>query len=109
MKRLFGLALVVTASGSVVSATDLNLRAVSGGSNSIVVAPGAEVSYEILGLLSSNTDNQGLALFGFDVGFSGGALGALSCPSGVASFVIPEGINNPDGCGGTLGVTGLEG
>ena len=89
MKRLFGLALVVAAGGSVVSATDLNLRAVSGGSNSIVVAPGAEVSYEILGLLSSDTDNQGLALFGYDVGFSGGPIDALSFTPTVASFVIP--------------------
>ena len=109
MKRLFGLALVVAAGGSVVSATDLNLRAVSGGSNSIVVAPGAEVSYEILGLLSSDTDNQGLALFGYDVGFSGGPIDALSCTPTVASFVIPEGINNPAGCGGTLNVPAKEG
>lgn len=112
MRKLLGLAIAAALSGSTALATDLNVRVVSDtGQDMVTVLPGATVNYEVLGVLSSNTDNEGLALFGFDLVFDGGALAQTSTPGSgpIASFVIPEGITNPAGFGGTADVPGREG
>ncbi len=112
MRKLLGLAIAAALSGSTALATDLNVWVVSDtGFDMVTVPPGATVNYEVRGVLSSDTDNEGLALFGFDLVFDGGALGQAVTPSSgpIASFVIPEGITNPAGFGGTANVPGREG
>ena len=106
--RVLGLVMAMTASAAL--AADLNVAAESGGSNSVEVAPGAEVEYQVLGVLS-DTVNEGLALFGLDLVFTGGDLGQADSPAAgtMFSFVIPEGITNPAGYGGTTNVAGREG
>lgn len=112
MRKLLGLAIAAALSGSTALATDLNVRVVSDtGLDLVTVPPGATVNYEVLGVLSSDTDNEGLGLFGFDIVFDGGDLGQAHTPASgpIASFVIPEGITNPAGFGGTANVPGREG
>ncbi|MCH7886205.1 MAG: hypothetical protein IIC01_13280 [Planctomycetes bacterium] len=88
----------------------LHVSVESGGSNSITVARGAEVRYEVVGLLSDDA-NEGLALVGFDLVFDGGDLipadepfgePALGCESPMINFTKPWGITNPAGYGGTV-------
>lgn len=91
-------------------ASTLNISVKSGGSNTVFVAPGAVVNFTVEGVLSDNL-NEGLALVGFDLHFTGGALpanavvtptGSVSCANPMPAFVKPEGITNPAGYGGTL-------
>ena len=105
MKKLSILCLAIAAP---VWASDLNVSVESGGLNEITVAPGAIVNYEVHGLLSDN-NSEGLGLVGFSLNFIGGDLAQANSPTGVAScqnqmrnFVIPEGITNPAGYGGTV-------
>ena len=88
----------------------LHVSVESGGSNSITVARGAEVRYEVVGLLSDDA-NEGLALVGFDLVFDGGDLipadepfgePTLGCESPMITFTKPWGITNPAGYGGTV-------
>ena len=112
MRKLLGLAIAAALTGSTALATDLNVRVVSDtGLDMVTVPPGETVNYEVRGVLSSDTDNEGLGLFGFDLVFDGGALAQTSTPSSgpIASFVIPDGITNPAGFGGTATVPGREG
>lgn len=122
MKKTFGIVAASILCGSVASAADLNLSVTSpgsapcGGANCVTVAPGSTVNYEIVGQLSSDADNDGLALFGLNLTFDGGDLAAADIPVGPSSagnpmpaFVRLEGITNPDspcppacGFGGTL-------
>lgn len=84
-------------------ATNLNLRLESGGSTFITVAPGAVVNWAAIGTLSDNA-NQGLALFCFDLAWSGGPLSPAATPvtNPAMNFARPAGINNPAGFGGTV-------
>ena len=112
MRKLLGLAIAAALSGSTALAADLSVRVVSdAGLDMVTVSPGATVNYEVLGVLSSDTDNEGLALFGFDLVFDGGDLAQTDTPTSgpIASFVIPDGITNPAGFGGTANVPGREG
>jgi CxxC motif-containing protein (DUF1111 family) len=87
---------------SVAHATDLNLDIQAGGSNTISVGPGQVVSYTVSGVLSDGA-SQGLAMFSFDLEFSGGALPPAQTPTTdpIARFVTPMGFSNPSGFGGT--------
>ncbi|MBL8768003.1 MAG: hypothetical protein JNL94_11585 [Planctomycetes bacterium] len=102
MKRL-SLVSIALLAGSVAQATDLNLTARSGGTSTIVVAPGATVNYEVVADLSDNA-NEGLAYFRFDANFSGGPLTKAAEPntSPMLNFVAPAGFSNPAGLGGTV-------
>ena len=110
--------LAVSLSGSAAAATtSLNVSVESDGSNLITVAPGAEVSYEVVGVLSDDA-NEGLALVGFNLVFDGGDLPHADIPVGgptygcdnpMTNFTLPWGITNPDspcppacGFGGTI-------
>lgn len=102
---LFAAALLATP----VWASNLNVRVTSGGTaGTVTVAPSASVPYEVRGVLSDSA-SQGLALVGFDLDFTGGDLaqastpaGAISCSNPMPNFVIPQGITNPAGFGGTV-------
>lgn len=91
------------------NASDLNVQVLSDTDmSSISVAPGATVNYKVVGVLNDET-NEGLALVGFDLDFDGGDLaqaneptGELSCGNPMVNFVIPEGLTNPAGYGGTI-------
>jgi hypothetical protein len=81
-----------------------------GGGSAVVVAPGAELRYEVTGLLDNNT-SQGLALVGFTLTFDGGDLPQADEPTGeptpgcdnpLINFTRPWGITNPAGYGGTI-------
>lgn len=112
MRKLLGLAMAAALSSSTALAADLSVRVVSDtGLDTVTVSPGVTVNYEVLGVLSSNTDNEGLALFGFDLVFDGGALAQADTPTEAPmnNFVIPLGITNPAGFGGTTDVPGREG
>ena len=96
--------------GSVSAVTSLNVSVQSGGLNDVTVTPGAQVRYEVVGVLSDNA-SQGLALIGFDLVFDGGDLGQADTPFGeptpgcdgpMANFAMPWGITNPAGYGGTV-------
>jgi hypothetical protein len=82
-------------------ATDLNLRVESRGQATVTVPPGAVVPYAVVGELSDAL-NDGLALFSFDLDFSGGPLSPALAPVSVpmTRFAAPAGINNPQGFGG---------
>ncbi len=94
---------VATAAGAPASAQttlDLEARAASGGI--VYVLPGATVGYEIVGTLGGDT-SEGLAMFAFDLTFSGGDLTQVAAPAAgpIQQFVSPLGFNNPEGYGGT--------
>ena len=98
--RFLGLALIATPAAL---ATDLNIAVTSGGSGSLVAAPGAQVPYTVtLELGDASTD--GLAGFAFDLVFDGGDLGAATAPANgpTLAFRSPTGFSNPAGFGGTL-------
>ncbi len=104
MRNVLILALAVAFAGTAAKATDISFSVRSGGSNEVTVTPSAEVTYEVFGVLSSDTDNEGLALVGLDLEFSGGALEQADEPTEdpMANFVMDEGITNPAGYGGTV-------
>ncbi len=111
MKKALGLVMAVAMTASAALATDLNVAVQTDtGLDTINVAAGVTVNYQVVGVLS-DTANEGLALFGFDLVFDGGTLTQAEAPlSGpIANFVIPEGITNPAGFGGTDDVPGREG
>jgi hypothetical protein len=110
--RLAAASLILAASASVNSVASaqvtLDLSAVSNaagtaGDTTIYVLPGDSVDYAVSGLLGGDV-NQGLAMFAFDLSFSGGALAQASAPASgaLAQFVSPLGLNNPAGFGGTV-------
>lgn len=73
------------------------------GQSIVYVLPGASVDFEIVGELGGDA-SEGLAMFAFDLSFSGGALTPVVPPAAgpVQEFVAPRGVNNPEGYGGTL-------
>lgn len=98
-------ALLMPSAGAQVT---MNLAAVSAdaataGDSTVFVMAGDTVNYSVTGLLGGEA-NQGLAMFAFDLEFSGGALTQASAPAGGAldQFVTPLGVNNPEGFGGTV-------
>jgi hypothetical protein len=95
-------AMIVAVSASPAFATNLNLRLQSGTSSFITVAPGAPVSWTLVGELSDDA-NEGLALFSVDLSWSGGPLAPAAAPtaSPMLNFARPAGVNNPAGFGGT--------
>ncbi len=112
MKRVLTASLAVAMMASFASATDLNVsvKATSNDTNTITVAPGDLVEFYITGDLSDDL-NEGLALAGYNLHFTGGALaadtvavpaGAADCLNPMPNFDKPDGITNPDGFGGTL-------
>ena len=109
MRRLVGWVVGVCCASSAAMATDISISVESmDGSHEITVAPGAVVQYRVMGILSDN-DNEGLALVGFDLEFSGGDLSQADTPAStvtgenpMAAFVRPGGITNPAGFGGTI-------
>jgi hypothetical protein len=113
MKKLVVWTLAMGLTASVATAeTTLNVRVVSGGSSAITVTPGEVVDYQVLGQLKDGAgNNEGLALFGFDLTYDCGSLAQASAPATpeMAQFVVPDGINNPQGFGGTTDVPGKEG
>ena len=102
MKRFLAVATAFAFAGTAMAA-DLNVRVVVGDSSTTDAAPGATVNYAVLGTLS-DTSNEGLALFGFDLLYDGGDLDPAEPGSAdiTDSFVSPYGINNPAGFGGTI-------
>jgi subtilisin-like proprotein convertase family protein len=84
------------------SAADLNLSVRSDNASTITAGPGAEVAYVVYGVLT-DTANEGLALFMFDLEFDGGPLLPALSPtdSPLDHFATDKGINNPAGFGGT--------
>lgn len=100
--------LVCCAGAAMATDLTLTLNVTSGPT----VAPGGTVDFEIVGLLSSDVDNEGLALFGVDLSASGPATinlstdATVSAPVEMANFVSPDGLNNPTACGGCFGFGG---
>jgi len=84
-------------------ASSLEVSVKSDDSNYIVVPPGAEVTYCVDGVLS-DIDNRGLALFFFDLEFSGGQLTPAFTPldAPMSYFAQDLGFSNPQGYGGTV-------
>ena len=103
MKRMLVFALAVALCGSVATATDINLTVKSGGESTVNVGPGATVDYTVIGELT-DTANEGLALVGFDLEFTGGDLAQADTPTTAPmnNFVRNLGITNPAGYGGTV-------
>jgi len=80
------------------------------------VTPGATIDYEVIGTLNPATGHLGLALFGFNLVYSGGDLQQgnspagwsantppdLTCGTAIANFKKPWGITNPAGLEGTI-------
>jgi len=103
MKKFLVAAVALAGCGSVVLASNLNVSVRSNGANEITVAPNAVVNYEVFGILN-DTLNDGMALVGFDLAFSGGPLTQANNPTTAPmnNFANNLGINNPDGFGGTV-------
>ncbi len=99
--RAVGVATLLLLAAPAVQATSLNLRVESGGQGAVSVPPGVVVPYVVVGELS-DAQNDGLAMFSFDLSFSGGALSPAASPSSapMTRFAVPAGINNPQGFGG---------
>ncbi len=90
--------------------TSMNLSVQFRNSNAIIVKPSTRIRYMVVGALSDD-NNQGLALFGFDLVFDGGDLEQAFSPTGeptpgcdnpMINFTMPWGITNPVGIGGTI-------
>jgi hypothetical protein len=81
----------------------LNLRVEAAGQGTVLAAPGTNLAYQVIGELSGGA-SEGLALFGFDLGFSGGPLPQADAPTGAPMdrFAPPLGVSNPAGFGGTV-------
>lgn len=92
------------------AASNINLSVqTSAGGSSINLQPNQMLDYRIVATLS-DTNNEGLALVGLSLNYTGGDIGQqANDPSGaitpanpMPAFVIPDGITNPAGFGGTM-------
>ena len=101
--RFAGVLAAVGLAAASVYGTDLNVSVRSEGSNTVTVAPGAIVVYEVSGILSDSL-NEGLALVLFDLSFSAGDLTPGDAPVAppMNNFARILGITNPAGFGGTV-------
>jgi len=98
----------LTASAAMATNIDLSVQQTNG-TNAISVAPGATVDYKIVGTLTDGV-NEGLALIGLSLHFTGGPLnpantpldGDFTCANPMRNFVKMEGMTNPDGYDGTV-------
>ena len=62
-----------------------------------------EDEYYVEATITGGDASEGLALIGFDVNFTaGGPPTQMSAPGAMSSFVVNDGLNNPDGYGGTI-------
>ena len=95
-------ALSVATCTALAQASELNLSVESAGQNTLQVLPGATVDYQVIGELT-DAQNEGLAMFAFDLGFDGGALQQADAPTSnpMLNFQSPLGLSNPAGFGGT--------
>ncbi|MFQ5414089.1 MAG: hypothetical protein ACE5E6_06485 [Phycisphaerae bacterium] len=109
MKNILVFAVALAFCGGTVLASDLEISVQnSDGSDTVSVAPGGTVDYQVVGVLT-DTANEGLALVGFDLTFDGGDLPSADFPTEdpMLNFAVTEGINNPitddnpNGFGGT--------
>lgn len=84
------------------AAGDLSLSVRVSGQNTVSALPGEVLVYSVVGELSDNA-NEGLALFCFDLVFSGGDLVPAQLPLAgpLLEFSSPRGVTNPAGFGGT--------
>ncbi|QDU69410.1 hypothetical protein [Engelhardtia mirabilis] len=84
------------------SASDFEIKILSGGLDTLNVSPGQQVSFDLVGELC-DANNLGLAAFRIDLTFDGGDLAPLGDPGGqpLANFASPLGLSNPAGYGGT--------
>ncbi len=105
MRRHIGFTLAVLAVCATAHATGVNLTAHVGdgsGLSAVTVNPGCTLDYTIT---ADTTDSlhMGLALIGFDVSFDGGDMVIAPEPisGAMTAFVVPDGITNPMGFGGT--------
>ena len=109
MTRILAGLTVLAFSSAAALATDLDISVESGGNNAVTVPAGSIVNYTIVGELSDNA-NEGLALWGGDVTFSGGDLEQADLPGEdpMLNFTLGAGITNPitannaNGYGGTI-------
>lgn len=95
-------ALLCTAAVASGAASDLDLAIRSGGQSTVIVLPGETIAYQVVGELS-DAQNEGLALFCFDLVYSGGDLAQAATPTAgpLLQFASPRGLTNPAGFGGT--------
>jgi hypothetical protein len=100
--KCLGFLMGVALAAPVAAASDLNLSIRSGGQSTVTVVPGETLTYQVVGELSDGL-NEGLALFCFDLVYSGGDLVPVAAPvSGpLLEFSRPRGVTNPAGFGGT--------
>jgi hypothetical protein len=103
VNRMAGAAALLLVAAVPAAATNLNLTIQSGGQGTVTVPPGANVPYDIVGVLS-DAASDGLAGFSLDLSFSGGPLAKANEPSTppMLSFDKPAGVTNPAGFGGTV-------
>jgi hypothetical protein len=91
MKKVLCVALASMVCVAVANADDLTLRTEVDG-----------LTYEIYGTVTSST-GFGLALWSVDLDWTTGtAATPAAAGPGMGSFVLPDGLTNPDGYGGTL-------
>lgn len=110
MKRVFAVAAIVGMIAVSVQASNINI-AVQGpaGEPTVNVQPNTSVQYRIVADLT-DTNNEGLALIGLSMNYTGGDIGtqannpagAFNCGNPMPAFVVPDGIGNPAGYGGTM-------
>lgn len=98
---------------------NLNVQNAANGSNTVGPIPaGTIVNYQVVGTLTPDAGQLGLALFGFDLEFEGGPLAkanafpdapaptgppaVAACTNAVRNFQKTAGITNPEGIGGTV-------
>lgn len=101
-KASFVTCALVYAGGAFAQTTvDLAVRS-SAGSQTVYLAPGEALDYEIAAELGGDP-SEGLAMFAFDLSYSGGSLTQVVPPASgpLLEFVAPQGFNNPEGYGGT--------
>ncbi len=81
---------------------DLSVEVAGTGADTVTVAPGEVVNYQVVLELTDNL-NEGLASVLFDMSFEGGPLTKANEPTGAPmdNFARPKGMSNPNGIGGT--------
>jgi hypothetical protein len=117
MRRVVLAMIAAGLTASAAMATNINISVQqSNGTNAITVAPGDTVDYKVIGTLTDDV-NEGLALIGLNLDFTGGPMTPANSPSGsdftctnpMRNFVIPEGVTNPGPGPGAFGGTVIVG